>query len=212
MATEPTAREAQKQKTRAAIAEAARRLFEANGYEGTTLRAVARTAGVAVGSIFVHFPGKSQLLSHILATDLRRILSECSAGDTMVRDGETLLEKLLQAPLSFYRYYAARPELSRVLVKEVVVMQPAERPEMERFTQEYLGRIETTLRETRARGLIRSQADPQLLAYTLFSQYLLVLLHMLSHPDPDPDAAGVLLRRMHGEILTAFGPTEESRK
>jgi AcrR family transcriptional regulator len=40
------------EKTRAVIAEAAMRLFQEHGYEATTMRAIAREAGVATGNAY----------------------------------------------------------------------------------------------------------------------------------------------------------------
>jgi AcrR family transcriptional regulator len=49
-------------KTRAAILDAARRLFEADGYHDVALEAVARNAGVSRQAIYLHFDSKAALL------------------------------------------------------------------------------------------------------------------------------------------------------
>ena len=48
--------------TRAAIFEAALELFRAHGYEATTMRAIARRAGVSLGSSYHYFPSKEHLV------------------------------------------------------------------------------------------------------------------------------------------------------
>lgn len=48
--------------TRIAILDAARQLFEANGYHGVGLEAVARKAGVSRQAIYLHFESKAALL------------------------------------------------------------------------------------------------------------------------------------------------------
>jgi AcrR family transcriptional regulator len=50
------------QRTRAAIVEAALRLFREHGYERTTMRAIAAAAGVSVGNAYYYFRSKEELV------------------------------------------------------------------------------------------------------------------------------------------------------
>ena len=61
MSTEPGLRERKKQLTRGAIADAAARLFGAQGFDAVTVADVAREAGVSVGTVFNYFPAKEDL-------------------------------------------------------------------------------------------------------------------------------------------------------
>jgi AcrR family transcriptional regulator len=76
----PPSSEAQ---TRTRILEAAQRLFAAKGFEGTTTRDLAQTAGVAEGTLFRHFANKKAILVEVatsgwvdILTDLLTELSE----------------------------------------------------------------------------------------------------------------------------------------
>ena len=69
--------------TRGRILQAAQRLFAAKGFEGTTTRDLAQTAGVAEGTLFRHFANKKAILVEVatsgwvdLLTDLLTELSE----------------------------------------------------------------------------------------------------------------------------------------
>jgi AcrR family transcriptional regulator len=53
--------------TRAAIVEAALRLFRETGYEGTTMRAIAREAGVSTGNAYYYFSSKEELIREFYA-------------------------------------------------------------------------------------------------------------------------------------------------
>lgn len=55
-------REEQKQRTRARILAAARKLFADPGYDTTTIRMIAVEAGVATGSVFTTFQSKEDVL------------------------------------------------------------------------------------------------------------------------------------------------------
>lgn len=59
---DPATRSPKAEQTRRTIAEAAMRLFRRDGYEGTTMRAVAREAGVSVGNAYYYFSSKEHLI------------------------------------------------------------------------------------------------------------------------------------------------------
>jgi AcrR family transcriptional regulator len=60
--TEQTSHKHKKQDKKQAIVEAARELFTTEGYETTTIAHVAKKAGVAVGTVYLYFKNKSELL------------------------------------------------------------------------------------------------------------------------------------------------------
>lgn len=55
-------RPAKSEQTRALIVETALRLFREHGYEATTMRAIAREAGVSVGNAYYYFSSKEELI------------------------------------------------------------------------------------------------------------------------------------------------------
>jgi AcrR family transcriptional regulator len=69
-------RTSQKEATRQRVVEAARDLFEAKGYEETTVREIARLAQVSVGSVFTTFASKGEILSQVMADRLDGLYAE----------------------------------------------------------------------------------------------------------------------------------------
>ena len=55
------------EQTRSAIVSAALRLFRENGYEATTMRAIAKEAGVATGNAYYYFSSKEELIQEFYA-------------------------------------------------------------------------------------------------------------------------------------------------
>jgi len=86
-ASAPTRRERRRLEIRDRIVEAAQALFETNGYESTTVNEIAKSADVAYGTFFNHFPSKLDLLREL--------------SDLSVRDLFESLEDVSKRPGSF---------------------------------------------------------------------------------------------------------------
>lgn len=73
-------------KSREVILDAAASLFSQYGYNGTTLRKIAKEIDMKAGSLYYHFSSKEELVSEILTIGLGNII------DTVVRDVDALPE------------------------------------------------------------------------------------------------------------------------
>jgi len=69
-------RQSQKEATRQRVVDAARELFDTHGYQGTTIREIARHAGVAVGSVFTTFASKGEILSEVMQARIDPLYAE----------------------------------------------------------------------------------------------------------------------------------------
>ena len=72
----PSQRQTQKEATRNRVIEAAKELFDTQGYQGTTIREIAAHAGVSVGSVFTTFASKYEVLSQVMADRLDGLYAE----------------------------------------------------------------------------------------------------------------------------------------
>jgi AcrR family transcriptional regulator len=99
------------EQTRTAITEAALRLFRENGYEATTMRAIAQAAGVSTGNAYYYFGSKEELVQQFYARNQVEHLAACRN----VLDSETefaprlrgTLRALIEA-MDPYHTFAAR--------------------------------------------------------------------------------------------------------
>ena len=101
----------QKANTHAEILGAAGRVIARQGFATTTARDVAAEAGVAVGTVFLHFPTMAQLAEAILDDTVGAALE--AAAQTRP-DG--LIERLVHVSVALYEGYDADPELSRQVI------------------------------------------------------------------------------------------------
>jgi AcrR family transcriptional regulator len=75
------ARRTQAERTEAttgALVDAARELFARDGYDATSLDAVAARAGVTKGAVYHHFEGKPQLFEAVFAREVERLYTALS--------------------------------------------------------------------------------------------------------------------------------------
>lgn len=92
---------------RTLIVEAARRVFEAEGLEGASVRAIAREAGYTAGAIYFHFASKEAIYAHVLDESLGRLIA---AVEQSVTDaGADAGQQLTAAALAFFDFYAEHP-------------------------------------------------------------------------------------------------------
>lgn len=97
----------QSRNSREVLVAAAVENFTTLGYHGTSMRDVARTAGVTVASIYHHFASKQEILQHVMITTITDVLGATRrAVDEAVAAGRTSpterLEALVDAWMIFH--------------------------------------------------------------------------------------------------------------
>ena len=91
---------------RGLILDAARKVFEADGLDGASLRAITATAGYTPAALYFHFESKEAIYAEVLRDSLARL------GQTVIRAtsrAKTPVERLRGSAMAFFRYYADNP-------------------------------------------------------------------------------------------------------
>ncbi|MFL5868052.1 MAG: TetR/AcrR family transcriptional regulator [Thermoleophilaceae bacterium] len=150
----PTQRtEARKAATRERIVAAALDQVAAGGYASASVQAVAGRAGLAVGTLYRHFPSKAELFAEVFRRASQReldVLIEVSSGD-----GSTA-ERVARAAEAFSRRALAGPVLAYALLAEPV--DPAVESERLRLRRGYRDAFARVLEEGVAAGELRPHA------------------------------------------------------
>jgi len=174
--------------TRELILASARTLFAANGFEGTSLREIARDAGVDPGMIHHYFSGKEELFTACveLPADPDQVLASVSAlapaerGPAMLRTLLVLWDSPAQPALLAMLRGAVSSKAQAALLREVL---------FRRIMARAMAGLENDAVELRLRGsLLASQVMGLMMA-----RYLLRL-------EPLASAS-------HDEIVAVMGPT-----
>src|SRR3954468_2802837 len=159
----PTERtEARKAATRERVVAAALEQVAEGGYASASVQAVAGRAGLAVGTIYRHFPSKAELFAEVFTRASQReldVLVEVSE-----RDGRAASERVAAAAEAFCRRALAGPGLPFPLLAEPV--DPAVESERLRLRRGYRDAFARVLEDGVDSGELRPH-DVQTLAAVL---------------------------------------------
>jgi AcrR family transcriptional regulator len=88
------------------ILDAARKVFEADGLDGASVRAIAAAAGYTPAALYFHFESKEAIYAEVLRTSLDNLGRAVSGSILRTR---TPAGRLRGAAMAFFRYYADNP-------------------------------------------------------------------------------------------------------
>ncbi|MCB5175866.1 TetR/AcrR family transcriptional regulator [Microvirga lenta] len=91
---------------RSLILEAARTIFETEGLDGASLRAIAAEAGYTPAALYFHFESKEAIYAEVLQASLNNLRE---AVATAVANTNGPAPRLRAAAMAFFKYYADNP-------------------------------------------------------------------------------------------------------
>ncbi|MBV1874442.1 MAG: TetR/AcrR family transcriptional regulator [Gammaproteobacteria bacterium] len=147
------------------ILTAAEPLFAEHGYEGTSLNAIAKKAGVSKANIFHHFENKESLYLQVL----KQASSEMSALiDKLENTGDSAEDQIRQYTQQHLEGLFTKSHITRLILRE---MQNTESRHNVRMAQDVLGenfsRFVALLKNSQASGSIRNDIPAAIIAMSL---------------------------------------------
>jgi AcrR family transcriptional regulator len=91
---------------RGLILDAARKVFEVEGLDGASLRAIAAEAGYTPAALYFHFDSKEAIYAEVLQASLARVKDAVSGA---VERSKEPAERLRAAAMAFFEFYAENP-------------------------------------------------------------------------------------------------------
>jgi AcrR family transcriptional regulator len=91
---------------RGLILEAAQKVFEAEGLDGASLRAIAAAAGYTPAALYFHFDSKEAIYAEVLRASLAKLGAAVARA---VLRAKTPKQRLRAAAMAFFHYYADNP-------------------------------------------------------------------------------------------------------
>lgn len=205
-------RDEQKRAKRTRILAAAEHQFATLGFEAATVRAIAKEAGVGLGTVLLYFESKHALLLEVWR---ERVLARGLAGPE--GGACSLVGAAMERFEPFLRVYAEDLPLARVVVRELPWLEGSAAelhlPELLAF----LAGLEALVAPARERGEVRPDVSPKLVATTFFSLYYGACLELTTSLGALP--LPVVLARLEERLALvaaglrppALGPSSHER-
>jgi AcrR family transcriptional regulator len=162
--------------TRERVRQAAFELFVRDGFERTTTSAIAKRAGVAAGTIFLHAPDKADLLFLVMHDRLEAVV-EARARD--LPDGP-LLDRLMHLFDGLFRMYGEYPGLAADFVRHLPGADGPNARRVSTLTLAFLHRLAMLVVDAQRRGEVARDVDLLTCSRNLFGLYFVALLTWLS--------------------------------
>lgn len=196
-------RQTQKAATRQRVLDAARTLFETLGYEETTVRSIAREAGVAVGSVFTTFASKSEILSQVMSDRLEALYAELDRVVPHLR-GATVdrLRTIFAFHFNFEtrrtRLFLAHIAAAYDWTRPATTMPYGRNPQLKQI-------IFDCLAEGVARGDVDATVDLDMVVDVLMAAYAWIY-RLAAWENADAAAMSAVMDRQIGLIAAGFAP------
>jgi AcrR family transcriptional regulator len=172
-----TTRAAQRAGTREQIRAAAWELFSTVGFDETTTQAIAKRAGVAAGTVFLHASDKADLLFLVMHDRLDAVVNE--RFESMPSDAP-LIDRFMHLFTGLFRMYGEHPKMGAAFVR---ILPGAVSPNAQRvntLTFGFLHRVGLLIGDAQARGEAARDLNPIMCAQNVFGLYFMALLGWLS--------------------------------
>lgn len=163
----------QKEETRKLILKTAKRMFFENNYYQTTIRDIAKNAGIAAGTIFSHFPNKPALLAATLIDDVETVLDNSAKTLPL---GSDLIRMIAHPIKGLYQHFAGIPDLSKTWIKETMFMEGEWGERVTAQLERSRLIIRQMLDEAQNKGSLKQECDSDLLSRGIMSHYSYVLI------------------------------------
>lgn len=151
-------------RTRAALVDAARLVFERVGYLDARLSDITAEAGCSIGTFYTYFKGKDEIMAAVLQ-QLEEHMLEAS-GHRSSWDGTDPIALIKSNNRSYFETYQRNAMLMRCL-EQVAVIEPEFQAVRMARAHRFMGRNANLIRRLQALGMADSDLDPELTARAL---------------------------------------------
>jgi AcrR family transcriptional regulator len=199
-------RERGKARKLSAIRCAARELFIEKGYDQATTRAIARRAGVALGTLFIYAADKRDLLFLIFNDELEEVASR---GFSQAPENVPFPDQLVGFFRAFYIFFARQPGLARFMLRELTFyVEGREARRFQEHREKIIAGLASLVERAKAEGSVRFDADSGVAARAIWAIYTAEIRRWLGGANKAPDLSGGLadLRRVFGLLIAGFQP------
>ena len=150
-----------------ALLSAGRRLFARRGFDGTSVRDLAKAAGVNLGAVSYHFGSKRGLYEAVLGSVFGPLDRRIAAA---IDEGGSAMERVERIVGQIFRHLGENPDIPHLLLQEIAAGKEPPAP-VKTALRSLLGGLTGVIREGQDRGDFR-EGDPFLLGVSCIAQPL----------------------------------------
>lgn len=203
-------RELNKRDKRRRIQSAARALFTKNGFENTTLREIARKAGVALGTLSLYADDKRDLVLLIFSEEIAALIERAAK---VPRKDQSLADQLTAFFGEFYKEYARQPTLYRTLLRENLFYgKSTHSAGFKENVSRIVGCIESLVIAQQKAGRIPAGIDPTLVGRHFFFVFFAAVRWWITDDKPAAKDGIAELKRLFGLTVSGLRPQRPRRR
>ncbi|MEM1235165.1 MAG: TetR/AcrR family transcriptional regulator [Pseudomonadota bacterium] len=188
---------AQKEKS-SAILDAARAHFAAHGFEATKLSEVAKASGVAVGTIYLRYKGKAELLAGVLDEVEQSFCDAIDTPEIWAMPFPARFSAVVSAILT-----TAKQEEDLAKLMALAAFAPTPHPADK---QGILLMIENHMKDGLVRGELRADLDLRIASRMAHGMLEGALRELMSNPKRDPNHTVAHVTDAYSRWLTTSQP------
>jgi AcrR family transcriptional regulator len=178
-------------------------LFDTRGYQGTTVREIARHAGVAVGSVFTTFASKDEILSEVMQARLVPLYAEIDRVSPHIRGATVDRLRTMFAVHFEFEARQARLFLAHVAAAYDWTLTPGAIPYGR--NAHFIAMIRNVLARGVAQGDVRADVEHQEVVDLLMAAYAWTWRLVITE-GADAKAMIAVMDRQIGLIAEGFAP------
>lgn len=197
-------REEKKENRKERIFESAIQLFAENGFEKTTMEAIAAGAGLGVGTLYNYFSSKVELFFFIISTRTDKYGLDL---DWVIADSTSLHDSVSE----FYKIYLQsfatyEKRIWREILGEFLFKQPSCMPRINMIDIQFNDKLRELLIAFQKKGMIKAEADLDVVVSALYAFLLFNIFHYVTEPEITETELLNSLNRQAELILGALLP------
>jgi AcrR family transcriptional regulator len=189
------------------LLDAARWVFEIEGYDGASISQIVERANVARGTFYVYFESKEDILRTI-ADEIEATIQDMQTGLVDLEpDGERVVEMIRAATARFLQFYRDNARIMAVL-EQVATHQPAFRKLRLRMRRSAAARAIKLITRLQEHGLVPANLDARYAAIALTGMVdrFAYVWFVLEEDFEESTAVDVLSRLWYQAVTAAPSP------
>jgi len=195
-------REAKKQNNKRAILDSAISLFNANGYEKTTIAQIARKAGVGKGTVYSYFETKKSIIKGFCEYELEKVHHQLIAQSNQE---SSVLEQMLIIYMTEFQHVTQNREFGRLYMREALFPDESKLKTATDLDEKYFDVLFPILEKGQERGELRKDLELLHITAQFYSLFVIIMSAWYSGRLPS-EAVEKTMKMLFKQALEGLSP------